>query len=518
MNRPWGGLGQLVPSLRWGTDARRLGVVVTANLLLAGAAVLREALFAWRLGAEAAADSLFLGWTPGDVLGNLLLYTGFSLVLVPPLARLTGQGRVKVDEYLPACMAWALMAGALCTLGIVASSSWWVSRAGVQLSSQWAGQARLFAVIAAPTALLGACSGTLTGALHAGRRFTSAAFAPVVSALVVVGVLWIWGGDNLPLLAVSMPLGVGLGALVQLGELRDLGRWRWPRREQLLTVARLVGAPGAAVLVRLGVLQLVPVVERMMAGALGTGAVSCLNYGYKAAQFPLWVFGAAVAVVVYPALASSAGNRRLLRERISHGIELSVLVTWPWTVWLWVLRRPILGLLLQRGLFLPEHTARVAYLLATYAWAAPLRAAADVLLRGCYAGGAHWAAAAAAAAGVAVVAATDVALLPSLGLTALGLGAVAGTVVELWALGRVGRKVWEFEGWWRLLVRCPPLRWGVEAGIIFYAGASITGLWEATEFGCRELGVLAAVSGLGFFWYGLRALKDAAGPARPAGE
>ncbi len=99
------------------------------------------------------------------------------------------------------------------------------------------------------------------------------------------------------------------------------------------------------------------------------GAVSWLNYAFRFMQFPIGVFGVAIATATLPAISRSAARKDLaeFRHTLANSVELAFLLTIPSAIGLVVLGRPIIALIYERGLFTPADTARTADALAFYA-------------------------------------------------------------------------------------------------------------------------------------------------------
>jgi putative peptidoglycan lipid II flippase len=101
----------------------------------------------------------------------------------------------------------------------------------------------------------------------------------------------------------------------------------------------------------------------------GTGPVSWLSYSFRLMQFPIGVFGVAIATATLPAISRSAALKDTteFRRTLAGSIRLAFLLTIPSAVGLIVLSRPIIALIYERGPFGPSDTERTAGALAFYA-------------------------------------------------------------------------------------------------------------------------------------------------------
>ena len=101
----------------------------------------------------------------------------------------------------------------------------------------------------------------------------------------------------------------------------------------------------------------------------GTGPVSWLNYAFRLMQFPIGVFGVAIATATLPAISRSAAreDEAEFRHTLAGSIRLAFLLTIPSAVGLIVLGRPIIALIYERGLFGEGDTAHTSAALGFYA-------------------------------------------------------------------------------------------------------------------------------------------------------
>jgi putative peptidoglycan lipid II flippase len=102
----------------------------------------------------------------------------------------------------------------------------------------------------------------------------------------------------------------------------------------------------------------------------GSGPVSWLNYSFRLMQFPIGVFGVAIATATLPAISRSAALKDIaeFRHTLAGSIRLAFLLTIPSAVGLIVLGRPIIALIYEHGkVFGPTDTDHTASALAFYA-------------------------------------------------------------------------------------------------------------------------------------------------------
>jgi len=119
----------------------------------------------------------------------------------------------------------------------------------------------------------------------------------------------------------------------------------------------------------LAAVQVTVLVNTLLASLLPQGTVSYLYYADRVMEFPLGVFGIALASASLPVMSRHAAARdhRALADTLSFALRLALYVSIPATVGLVVLRTPIVRVLFERGRFGPAETAATAEALAWYA-------------------------------------------------------------------------------------------------------------------------------------------------------
>src|SRR5205814_3476566 len=125
---------------------------------------------------------------------------------------------------------------------------------------------------------------------------------------------------------------------------RQIARRRWPAVFSLAAV------------------QVTVVVNTLLASLLRSGTVSYLYYADRVMEFPLGVFGIALATAVLPSMSAQAarGEQAALRGTLGFALRLSGFICVPAAVGLVALGAPIVRLLLERGEFGPAETLYTA--------------------------------------------------------------------------------------------------------------------------------------------------------------
>ena len=171
----------------------------------------------------------------------------------------------------------------------------------------------------------------------------------------------------------GLALGTLLGGLLQAGIQwpalhREGFRFRFelkPSDPGMREVLRLM-IPGT---VGLAAVQINVFVNTVLATSQGTGAVSWLDYAFRLMYLPIGVFGVSIATAALPTISTFAARNDFggVRQTVSSGLRMMLMLNVPATVGLIALATPIVGLIYERGRFNPADTAATAAALMCYA-------------------------------------------------------------------------------------------------------------------------------------------------------
>jgi putative peptidoglycan lipid II flippase len=382
-----------------GSEANEIGLVRAVGAI--GAATLasrvlgfvRDMVIARAFGAGPTTDAFFVAFRIPNLLRRLLAEGALSTAFIPVLSEfLAHRSRDEFNRMLRA-VAGALLA-ALCAvtlLGILLAP--WLVRVMAPGFAADPEQVRLatgLTQLMFPYLILVGLAALAMGVLNAHRRFFTGALAPaVLNVGMILSVLLLAG--RLPVPILSLAVGVlagGLGQLlIQIPEIRQSGAALAPSAEfSHPAVRRIAWLLGPSVF-GLAALQLSVFVTTFLASLLPQGSISFLYYADRVMEFPLGVFGIAVATAALPFMGEQAVRRDLagLSETLNFALRLSCFVAIPASVGLIILRVPITRVLFERGQFGPLETEATAFALGLYALGLPAFAGARILAQVFYA-------------------------------------------------------------------------------------------------------------------------------------
>ena len=368
-----------------GDEAGRAGVVRAVGAI--GLATLasrilgyaRDIVLARAFGAGALTDAFFVAFRIPNLLRRLLAEGALSTAIIPVFSEtLAERGPAPFARMVRAVTGVGIaVLCAVCALGMLLAPF-----IVTIMAPGWRADAGLFALavtltrVMFPYLLLVGLAALAMGALNTHHRFFTAALAPAllnVGMIAAVFGLAGWMRPPIMALAVGVLLG-GLGQLlVQLPELHRLGvpllpalDWSHP------ALGRIARRLWPAVF-SLAAVQVTVVVNTLLASLLRGGTVSYLYYADRVMEFPLGVFGIALATAALPGMSAQAarGEHVALRSTLGFSLRLSAFITVPAAAGLVTLGGPIVRLLFQRGEFGAPEALYTAQALVGYAIGLP---------------------------------------------------------------------------------------------------------------------------------------------------
>ena len=216
----------------------------------------------------------------------------------------------------------------------------------------------------------------LAAVLNAHRKFAAAAFTPVLMnvCLIIAAALYAMQADPQ---GTVLGWGVFVAGLTQMafllvfaratcGSFRPQWGWRDSKVRRILTlmVPVIIGSSAAQV----GVL-----LDTVLASFLASGSLSWLNFSQRLMEFPLGVFGVALATVALPRLSRlhAAGERDEYLASTGWAIRSGLAISLPCAAGLFILAEPIMATLFLGGKFNLVDVEMAALSLQAYALGLP---------------------------------------------------------------------------------------------------------------------------------------------------
>ena len=487
---------------------RALGSIGSATLLSRLLGYVRDMVVALAFGAGPVTDAFFVAFRIPNILRRLLGEGALATSVIPVFSDYTiNRTRQELTRMVAVVLAAALtVLTAVSLLGIVTAP--WIVRLIAPGFAADAGQwqlATLLTRVMFPYLLLVGLSALAMAGLQAHGRFFAAALGPaVLNVGMIAGVLLLHARMDPPI--VSLAIGVLGGGLGQLAvQLPGLGR------EGLLVAPALdLRHPALRRIVRLllpsvfglAAVQVSVFVNTLLASLLPSGSISYLYYADRVMEFPLGVFGIALASAALPAMArlGAAGDTRGVAQTLNFALRVSFYIAAPATVGLVMLRMPITRVLFERGHFGPAETAATASALAWYAAGLVGFSAARIAAPAFYAFGEPGTAVRCGIISVAAGIVAAIVLMAPLGHAGLAAASSVAAYVNVLALVVAARRRLGLLGGRVMLASA--VRTTVACVPVAAWCALLLLLWPRTGAARADLGILtlAVVGGAAVFW------------------
>jgi putative peptidoglycan lipid II flippase len=362
--------------------AKSAGLIGAATMTSRVLGLVRETVLAWVFGASASPqmDAFNVAFRVPNLLRDLFAEGAMTAAFVPTFTReLTSKGREEAWRLGSLVMNALLIAtGVLVAIGILFAPQ--ITNAFVDAEfAAVPGKLELttqLTRIMLPFLTTLAVATAMMGMLNSLGRFFIPSLSPamfnvasIFSALAIAPLMPRVGLDPIAGIALGTLLG-GLGQIaLQWPLLRKEGfRYRPivnladPSVQEIL---RLM-APAT---IGLAAVQINVFVNTHLATGQEQGAVSWLQYAFRLMYLPIGVFGVSIAIASLPEISRQAvtDDLKAIRETVSRGLRMMLMLNVPATVGLMVLAHPIVALIYERGMFHAGDTDATAAALMFYA-------------------------------------------------------------------------------------------------------------------------------------------------------
>jgi putative peptidoglycan lipid II flippase len=327
----------------------------------------RDVIFARMLGTAAMADAFFVAFKIPNMLRDLVGEGATNSAIVPIVSEYRQKkDQTAVNELISVIIVWALwILGIMTLLGILLAP--FVVRLiapGFTDDPHKLHTTIELTRIMFPYLILIGFTAYSMGVLYSYHSFAAPAFSACLLNVALIATT-LMAGEYPEQAVYILAAGVLVGGLMQLMyqwiPLKTLGvRWIQPvtlnhegaRRIGRLLLPRVWGS---------AVYQSNVFVDTFCASLsmiVGPGGISAIYYATRLVQFPLGVFGVALASASLPTLSRLAANNDMdgFRQTVVFSLKNILFALLPSSIFLMVLARPIVRLLFERGEFTAYST------------------------------------------------------------------------------------------------------------------------------------------------------------------
>lgn len=360
------------------------GLIVSVMTLLSRILGLaRDVVVARLMGDGAAADVFFFANKIPNFLRRLFAEGAFAQAFIPVLTEVHQQDDKAELRAFVAKVSGTLGAivFVVSILGIIASpvlaalfgTGWFIEWLNGEAGGSKFELASLMLKITFPYLAFISLTGLSGAILNTLNKFAVAAFTPVLLNVCIIGCA-LWLAPSLSQPAFALAWGVFIGGIVQFSfQLPFLFRagllvkpqWGW--HDPNVVKVRTLMIPA---LFGVSVGQINLLFDTFIASFLVTGSISWLYYSDRLLEFPLGLFGIAIATVILPTLSRNhvGKDAKAFSANIDWAFRMVCLLGIPAAVGLATMARPILTVIFQRGAFTAETAIMASYSLTAYAF------------------------------------------------------------------------------------------------------------------------------------------------------
>ncbi|MEJ2139778.1 MAG: murein biosynthesis integral membrane protein MurJ [Gammaproteobacteria bacterium] len=369
------------PSRRKSGLLRSTAVVGAMTLLSRVLGLVRDVVFARYFGAGPVMDAFFVAFKIPNIFRRFFAEGAFSQSFVPVFAEydetrsreevhaLTDRVAGTLGVILFAFTAVGVIAAPV--LISVAGMGWLLnpspdSAEKYDLAVEMLRFTFPYLMFISLTALAGAILNTY-------HRFAAAAFAPVLLNVVLIGFA-AFVAPEFARPGIVLAVGVFVAGVVQLAfmlpslarvQMLPRPKWGWRDSGVQRIIKLMIPAIFGSSIAQINILF-----DTLLASFLITGSISWLYYSDRLMEFPLGVFGVALATVILPNLSRehAAESRERFSRMLDWALRLVVLIAMPAAVGLFVLAGPILTTIFFGGRFAAGDVEMASLSLMAYSF------------------------------------------------------------------------------------------------------------------------------------------------------
>ena len=348
------------------------GIVGVGTLLSRILGLVRLQVIAYIFGYSAATDAFWLGFTIPNFFRLLLAEGALSTAFIPVFSEwLTKKGEEETRELVNNILnLLILFLLGVMGVGILFAREYvpFLAIGFKQVPSQMELTVKLTQIMF-PFLFFISLAALIMAFLNCKSHFATPAFAPLFFSLAVIfSAFLLTPKYGIYSLAMGVVLGGAMQLLIQIPMLLRKGFRYYPilslKHPGVRKITKLIGP---AILGGI-TLQVNTIINRIFASTLTPGSISALLYAMRLIQFPLGVFAIALSTAIFPRLSSLAADNKVeeLRETISLGVRMVLLVLIPASIGLILIGRPLISLLFEHGAFISRDTLMTSQALFYY--------------------------------------------------------------------------------------------------------------------------------------------------------
>ncbi len=372
--------------------ARAAGYVMLAFFFSQGAGLLRQILIANAFGTSGAMDAFNAANRVAETLFNLVAGGALGSAFIPTFTSLLVKDHRREAWQLASAVGnWMLLILVIVSLGAAVFAPSVVRYLlAPGFSADPASEALTIHLmrIMLPSAAIFGISGLLMGILNSHQVFFIPALTPAMYQLgMIFGVVVLTPRIGIDGLAWGVLLGAGAHLLLQVPSLLKQGGSYFPTFGVKLASTRQVLRLMLPRLFGVAVVQLNFWINTRLASNMPPGSVTGVVFAFMLMLMPQAALAQSIATAAMPTLARQYAQNKLdqVRDSLVASIRGILFLSFPASIGLILLRKPLVAFIYQRGEFDAHSTELVAWALLWYAAGLVGHSMVEILARAFYA-------------------------------------------------------------------------------------------------------------------------------------
>lgn len=338
--------------------ARAAGINSLGNVLSRILGLVREAVISSTFGVSGGTSAFDAVSSVPTMVYELLVGGMLSAALVPVFSEYASEeGKEELDRVLSIFLSLGGVVLISVVILLELTAPWIAVLLVGGFDAPLRDTATMLVRIIIPAILIYGLSGILQAYHYARERFVPPAMgAPAHNLGVIVAVVLLAGRLDIASLSVGILVASVMQLLVQLPALRGTRlslrfQWRHPIVRRILKLY-------APVVLSIVVQNVGIIIDRNLASRTAEEAITWMTKATFLTQLPQGLVSMAISLAVLPTLSRIDAGQELERFKrtLTRGLRLVLVIIIPASVGLFVLGRPIIQLIFERGQFTPTDT------------------------------------------------------------------------------------------------------------------------------------------------------------------
>lgn len=335
-------------------------LITLLSIVAFGTSFLLQIILAARFGAQQSMDAYLVAITIPDLL-NAVLLGSLNIALIPMFIESKLHDGIEnawhlVSSFINLFLITLIF---IALIGMLAAPVYlhWLAP-GFEPNGEAFNTSKRLVYLLFPSVIFNGLAGLLSSIYKAEHRFIWPALTPVLNSIIMVAVVLVLS----PSLGItSVALGLLIGSIAQFVFLlpilfssrryHPIINWRQPafRRTLMLMLPWILGAL---------IYKSNLIIDRFLASQLPEGSISYLGYAYKLTSISVTILTIGISTTFFPTMSRLQSEQDIkgLRETISLGLRMIMLIVMPVMIIILVLNVPVIQVLFERGAFTHDDT------------------------------------------------------------------------------------------------------------------------------------------------------------------